>query len=161
MSNEEGMRLALKRIQYKKNDPISKPHYTRRYPMSTEQNKAVVRRFVEEVLTSADTSLVDELLAPNYVNHMVPGGREGFKQFRLMLGSAFPDLTMEIRIERLLAEGDYVMIRASAYLSNAGVEATGSGLGEYRLANGKIVEDWPLSGVADLLQQIGMTLPVG
>jgi predicted SnoaL-like aldol condensation-catalyzing enzyme len=129
--------------------------------MSTEQNKAVVRRFVEEVLTSVDTSLVDELLAPNYVNHMVPGGREGFRQFRSMLSSAFPDLTMEIRIERLLAEGDYVMIRASAYLSNEGVEAAGSGLGEYRLVNGKIVEDWPLSGVADLLQQIGVALPVG
>ena len=129
--------------------------------MSTEQNKAVVRRFVEETLSTMDMALVDELLAPNYVNHMIPGGREGFRQFPLILRSAFPDFKMEIRIERLIAEGDYVMMRALMRLTNAGKVATGTGLGEYRLANGKIVEDWPLSGVADLLQQIGVTLPTG
>jgi hypothetical protein len=47
------------------------------------------------------------------------------------------------------------------HVTNAGKEATGSGLGEYRLANGKIVEDWPLSGSADLMQQVGVTLPSG
>jgi len=75
------------------------------------------------------------------------------------LRSAVPDLKMDINIERLMAEGDYVMVRATVHLANAGKEATGSGLGEYRLANGKIVEDWPLSGVAELLQQIGVALP--
>ena len=127
--------------------------------MSTEQNKAVVRRFFEGTLNSMDNDLVDELFAPNYVNHMVPGGREGFKQFFPMLRSAFPDLKVDYKIERLMAEGDYVMVRASMRISNAGKEATGSGLGEYRLANGKIVEDWPLSGAAELLQQVGVTLP--
>jgi len=127
--------------------------------MSTEQNKAVVRRFFEGTLNSMDNDLVDELFAPNYVNHMVPGGGEGFKQFFPMLRSAFPDLKVDYKIERLMAEGDYVMVRASMRISNAGKEATGSGLGEYRLANGKIVEDWPLSGAAELLQQVGVTLP--
>jgi predicted SnoaL-like aldol condensation-catalyzing enzyme len=47
--------------------------------MSTEQNKAVVRRFIEEVLNKQNAALVDELFAPDYVNHMMPGGREGFK----------------------------------------------------------------------------------
>jgi predicted SnoaL-like aldol condensation-catalyzing enzyme len=58
-----------------------------------------------------------------------------------------------------MAEGDYVMMRASIHISNNGKEATGSGLGEYRFANGKIVEDWPLSGAAELLQQVGVALP--
>ncbi len=60
-----------------------------------------------------DSSFVDELFAPDYVNHMVPGGREGFKQFFAMMRSAYPGLKMEYKIERLMAEGDYVMMRAS------------------------------------------------
>ena len=127
--------------------------------MSTEQNKTIVRRFIEEALNAMDSSLVDELFAPDYTNHMVPGGREGFKQFFSMVGSAYPDLKMKYSIERLVAEGDYVMMRASMHISNNGKEATGSGLGEYRFANGKIVEDWPLSGAAELLQQVGVALP--
>ena len=127
--------------------------------MSIEQNKAVVRRFIEEVLNKQNAALVDELFAPDYVNHMMPGGRESFKQFFPILRSAYPDLKMDYKIERLMAEGDYVMMRASVHISNAGKEATGSGLGEYRLANGKIVEDWPLSGAAELLQQVGVALP--
>ena len=127
--------------------------------MSTEQNKAVVRRFVEESLNAMNSDFVDELFAPNYVNHMVPGGREGFNQFFTMIHSAYPDLKMEYKIERLLAEGDYVMMRASQRLLYKGKEATGTGLGEYRLVNGRIVEDWPLSGALELMQQIGVALP--
>jgi predicted SnoaL-like aldol condensation-catalyzing enzyme len=128
--------------------------------MSTEQNKAVVRRFIEEILNNQNTALVDELFAPDYVNHLVPGGREGFKQFFPMLRSAYPDLKLNFKIERLIAEGDYVMVRATMHFTNAGKEATRSGLGEYRVANGKIVEDWPIEA-ADLLQQVGVTLPSG
>jgi predicted SnoaL-like aldol condensation-catalyzing enzyme len=130
--------------------------------MSTEQNKAVVRRFIEEILSNQNAALVDELFAPDYVNHLVPGGREGFKQFFTVLSTAFPDLKFHFDIEHLIAEGDYVVVRATMHVTNAGKEATGSaGLGEFRLANGKIVEDWPLSDAADLMQQVGVTLPSG
>jgi predicted ester cyclase len=128
--------------------------------MSTEQNKAVVRRFIEAGL-NMNTALVDELFAPDYVNHLMPGGREGFKQFPTMMRSAFPDLKFHNSIERLIAEGDYVVARVTSHLTNAGKEATGSGLSEYRIANGKIVEDWPPSDSADLLQKVGVTLPSG
>ncbi|HKZ79736.1 MAG TPA: ester cyclase [Pyrinomonadaceae bacterium] len=129
--------------------------------MSTEQNKAVVRRFIEEILTNQNAALVDELLAPDYVNHFLPGGREGFKQFPTMLRSAFPDLKFHYSVEHLIAEGDYVVVRITYHITNAGKEATGSDLSEYRLASGKIVEDWPPSGTAALLQQVGVTLPSG
>jgi predicted ester cyclase len=89
----------------------------------------------------------------------MPGGREGFKQFLPMLRSAFPDLKFRFNIEHLIAEGDYVVVRATMHYTNAGKEASGSGLGEFRVANGKIVEDWPLSGAAELMQQVGVTLP--
>ncbi len=113
--------------------------------MSTEQNKAVVRRFIETSLNNLNGALVDELFAPDYVNHLTPGGREGFKQFITMLRSAFPDLKLHFSIEHLIAEGDYVVARSTHRFTNAGKEATGSYLSEYRLANGKIVEDWPPS----------------
>ena len=129
--------------------------------MSTEQNKAVVRRFIEEVLTNQNAALVDELFAPDYVNHLVPGGREGFKQFFTMLSSAFPDLELHYSVERLIAEGSHVVVRIKYHVINDGKEATGSDLSEYRVANGKIVEDWPPSGTAALLQQVGVTLPSG
>jgi predicted SnoaL-like aldol condensation-catalyzing enzyme len=127
--------------------------------MSTEQNKTVVRRFVEQVLSNMDTSAVDEVFAPDYVNHVFPGGPEGVKQLFSMLRSGYPDLKWNISIERLMADGDFVMMRATMHITNNGKEATGSGLGEYRLANGKIVEDWPVSGAAELMQQAGVALP--
>jgi predicted SnoaL-like aldol condensation-catalyzing enzyme len=129
--------------------------------MSTEQNKAVVRRFIEEILNNQNVALVGELLAPDYVNHLAPGGREGFKEFFAVLSSAFPDLKLHYSIEHLIAEGDYVVARITYHVTNAGKEATGSDLSEYRFANGKIVEDWPPSSSAALLQQVGVTLPSG
>ena len=129
--------------------------------MSTEQNKALVRRFVEGALSNLDATHVNELFAPDYVNHMMPGGREGFKQFFTMMRSAFPDLKMHNSIEHLVAEGDYVIARVTFHYTNAGKEATASDLTEFRFANGKIVEDWPPSGTADLLQKVGVTLPSG
>jgi predicted SnoaL-like aldol condensation-catalyzing enzyme len=129
--------------------------------VSTEQNKAVVRRFLEASLNNMDTALVDELFSPDYVNHMVPGGREAFKQFIPMLRSAYPDLKFHNTIEHMVAEGDYVMARVSFHYTNAGKEASASDLSEYRLSNGKIVEDWPPTSSADILQKVGITLPTG
>jgi len=129
--------------------------------MSTEQNKAVVRRFIEQTLSNMDASQVNELFATDYVNHLVPGGREGFKQFFPMMHSAYPDLKWHFTVERMMAEGDYVMVRASMRVTNNGKEATGSGLAEFRIANGKIVEDWPIPEAAALNQQVGVNFPQG
>ena len=127
--------------------------------MSIEQNKTIVRRFIEEMLDNVNPTLVDELLAPDYVNHFLPGGREGFKQFFTVLSSAFPDLKLHYSVEHLIAEGDYVVARIKYQFTNAGKEAWGSDLSEYRFANGKIVEDWPPTSTAALLEQVGVTLP--
>jgi predicted SnoaL-like aldol condensation-catalyzing enzyme len=90
---------------------------------------------------------------------LVPGGRDGFKEFFATFGSAFPGLKWHFTVDRLMAEGDYVMVRATMRAANAGKEATGSGLAEFRVLNGKIVEDWPIANVPDVLQQVGVTLP--
>jgi hypothetical protein len=53
--------------------------------MSTEQNKALARRIIEEIISRGNMSVADELLAPDFVDREelppgVPGGREGVKQ---------------------------------------------------------------------------------
>jgi predicted ester cyclase len=129
--------------------------------MSTEQNKAVVRRFIEEVLNQQNMALVGELVAPDYANHLLPGGSEAFKQLFSMLGSAFPGLKIHYHIEYLIAEGDRVVVRLTYVYQNAGKEAVGSGLSEYRLVNGKIAEDWPPSDGLALMEQVGVKFPSG
>ncbi len=133
--------------------------------MSTEQNKAVVRRFMVEVLTGRNVGLADELLAPNYVNRMTGADLPAFKGFLTGMASALSDLRFEI--DDLLAEGDAVVARwkmeANHTGSLMGESPTGKkisarGLTYYRLDNGRIVEDDPLS-TPDLLQELGAQVP--
>ena len=78
-----------------------------------------------------------------------------------MLRSAAPDLKWRFDIERMVAEGDYVVVRFIYTVTNAGKEASGPVVSEYRLVNGKIVEDWPPSDMMAYLQQVGVSLPMG
>jgi predicted ester cyclase len=64
--------------------------------MSTEENKANIRRMSEEVFNKGNLAIVDELVSTNSVSHMGGGeefkGPEGFKQMVTMIRTAFPDL---------------------------------------------------------------------
>ena len=133
--------------------------------MSTEQNKAVVRRFTEEVLGGRNIGLADELLAPNYTNSITGSDVAKFKDFVAGFNSALSGLHFEI--VDMVAEGDAVTSRWTA-----GGTHTGSMMGEsptgkqiamrgltyYRLANGKIVEDDPVT-TPDLMQALGIQMP--
>ena len=82
--------------------------------MSTEENKALVRRGFEEFANRKNLAAVDELIAPNYVGYYptMPEpvrGREGFKQLISMYHSAFPDL--KVTIDDMIAAGDKVAVR--------------------------------------------------
>ena len=76
----------------------------------TERNKAVVRRFIEEVQNKKNMDVFDELNADDFVNLSAPPGmptdREGGKMFLRAFVSAFPD--SQVRIEDMIAEGDRV-----------------------------------------------------
>ena len=133
--------------------------------MSTEANKAVVRRFVTEVLSGRNLGLADEVLAPKYVNRLTGADLAAFKGMLTGMRSAFTDLRYEI--EDLVAEGEAVVARwkmeASHTGSFMGESPTGKkisarGLTYYRLANGKIVEDDPMS-TPDLMQALGIQMP--
>jgi predicted ester cyclase len=133
--------------------------------MSTEQNKAVVRRFMIEVLTGRNLGLADEILAPNYVNRMTGADLAAFKGMLTGMSTALSEVRFEI--EELVAEGDSVVARwkmeATHTGSLMGESPTGKkissrGLTYYRLVNGRIVEDDPMSS-PDLLQALGIQLP--
>jgi predicted SnoaL-like aldol condensation-catalyzing enzyme len=124
--------------------------------MSVEQNKAVVRRFMTEILAGGNLDLVDELLAPNYVNRMSGTDRAATKVLFATLRSALPGLRMQI--ENLVAEGDAVVARFTMETTNAENKTLARGLTYYRLANGKIVEDEPIT-TPDLRQLLGIPMP--
>ena len=140
--------------------------------MSAEGNKAIVRRFVEEVQNGGDLMVLDELAAPGYVNHSAPPGvpadREGLKQLTAMFRRAFPDGRMTI--EDMVAEGDRVATRKTFRGTHRGelmgIPPTGRevaiGLIDIvRLGGGKVVESWSAADDLGLLQQLGALAPLG
>jgi predicted ester cyclase len=134
--------------------------------MSPEENSTIVRRFITEVLEQGNLSLVDQLCAPNYINRLTGQGVESLKQLGGLMKTAIPDL--HFTIENLLAEGDQVVARFTITGTNTG-SVMGSkpsgkaisvrGLTYYRLANGKIVEDDPITN-QDLIQLLGIPVPI-
>ena len=125
--------------------------------MSTEQNKAVVRRYVAEVLVGGDVELVDELLGQAYVNRaMGDMDRASFKEW-LAAASAGPGGRMEI-ID-LVAEDDVVVARFTyAITLPSGEPVTARGFSFYRLADGRIVEDDAITS-PDLMQVFADQMP--
>ena len=125
--------------------------------MSIEENKAVVRRFIADVLEGGDVELVDDLLGATYVNRGMGGmDRAAFKAW-LSVASAGPGGRMEI--VDLIAEGDAVVARFNyaITLPNGG-EVTARGLTFYRLADGRIIEDDPITS-PDLTQVFADQMP--
>jgi steroid delta-isomerase-like uncharacterized protein len=134
--------------------------------MSTQANKAIYRRWFEEVVTGRNLALADELLAADYALHFpgmpAPLDRTGHLQLLGMFHTAFPDWR-EV-VEDVIAEGDRVVIRVTGSGTHSGdfqgmpptgkwVTATGVGIG--RIADGRIVESWAEYDALGLLQQLG------
>jgi predicted ester cyclase len=109
---------------------------------SLEQNKAVVRRFMTEVLQGGNLDVVDQVLDPSYVNTSMGNvDRTGFKA---MLG-ALKSAGMTFDVKDLVAEGDSVVARFTVAVTQSGQKTTAMGLAYYRVVNGKITIDEPLS----------------
>jgi ketosteroid isomerase-like protein len=123
--------------------------------MGAQENKAVVSRFMNEVTTgrNIDPDLIDELLAPNYVNLAMPDA--DLAAFKAMLPAMF-SVMKEARIDdlELVAEGDAVLARFNHSVTLPdGSTMTARALAYYRLADGKIVVN-DVMFVPDLLQII-------
>ncbi len=139
--------------------------------MSVEENKANYRRITEEIWIKGNIALVDELFAPNYVNHdpMAPEVRDldGFKQYIVSTRTAFPD--MDVTLDDLIAEGDKVAGRWTFTGTHkaewGGIPATGkqvtmTGMTISRFVDGKTVENWWSLDSLGLLQQLGVVPPL-
>ena len=136
--------------------------------MSTEQNKASMRRFMEEVFNRGNVSLVDELIAPDFVEHEelppgMPPGREAVKAFFTMFRSAFPDL--KVTVDDMIAEGDKVVVRSTWSGTHKGefmgIPPTGKSVSfgvtdTVSIAGGKLVEHWGQMDTFGVLHQLGV-----
>jgi steroid delta-isomerase-like uncharacterized protein len=134
--------------------------------MSSEQNKTIVRRALEEPWTG-NLDVVDELIASNFVGYDPASpeplhGPEGVKEFISSYRAAFPDA--RITVEQQLAEGDFVATRWSGRgthegelmgVSPTGKQVTVSGLTISRLEGGKIVEEFQNWDTFGMMQQLG------
>ncbi len=131
------------------------------------RNKAIVRRFVEEVQNNNDWEVYDELNAPDFVNLSAPPGipsdREGGKMWLQAFANAFPDA--RFTIEDMIAEGDRVATKktfAGTHTGEfAGIPATGNHVSLtfvdiLRLRDGRIVEHWLSMDQLSFLQQLGV-----
>lgn len=131
-----------------------------------EANKAVVRRFVDEVWTNGNLDAMDDLFTPDSVLHAPEGdvvGPEAFKPYNRQYLEAFPDLTYEIR--DVVAEGDRVAFRARMTGTHEGefmgTPPTGErfdaeGIIVARIEDGKIVERWASYDALGMMRQLGL-----
>jgi predicted ester cyclase len=124
---------------------------------------------LEEVWGQGKLEVADEILSPDYVDHVVKGpeaqtvrGPDALKQAAAMFRAAFPDLTYSV--EDVVAEGDKVVARFSATGTHLGefmgVAPTGrkityTGFDMSRISGGQIVEAWASYDALALMQQIG------
>lgn len=133
-------------------------------------NKALIRRFFEEVWSTGDLSRRDSFLAAEYQGHMAGAAeaidRDGWTAWFQGFRAAFPDA--RFAVEDMVAEGDRVAARLTMRGTHLGplngVPATGravvvSGMSIERVAGGRIVEGWNENDALGLLQQLGVLPP--
>jgi steroid delta-isomerase-like uncharacterized protein len=131
-----------------------------------ERNKALVRRFLHEVIGQADVAAADALCAPTLIWHGVGIGDlpdlATLKGLLVGFFAAFADIAMSV--QDLVAAGDRVAARYTWRGTHRGVfqglPPTGrtvavAGSGIFRVAGGQIVEEWWQEDLLGLLRQLG------
>ena len=127
----------------------------------------MIERIPLEIINNNKFELIDELYAPDYVEHTpqpgVPPTREGFKQTAKALKNAFPDL--RYTIEDVVDGGDRIVhcLTASGTMTGefAGMPATGkhatwTEIHMGRVVNGRLTEHWGLIDQVSMLVQLGV-----
>lgn len=134
-------------------------------PSETERNKAIVMRSELDLWSRGYLAVADQLYAPDFVGHFVVGpewhGIDGIKNEVRGHRTSFPD--WQETVDDMIAEGDRVVIRFHSTGTHrgtfAGIAPTGRKIAIrevaiYRLANGKIVEQWGMPDLHGLLTQL-------
>ena len=133
--------------------------------MSVEENKAIVRHWIEVVASEARFEELENIFYPDYVTYglppEMPPGPEGARQMVLAFKNAFPDFRMTV--EEMLAEGDTVMARWKAVATHKGtyrdIAATGRkitiwGLALYHFEGKMIKEGWLIRDDFGMMRQL-------
>jgi steroid delta-isomerase-like uncharacterized protein len=132
-----------------------------------ERNKAVVRRFIEEVQNEKNWDTFDELNADDFINLSAPPGvpsdREGGKMFLGAFLNAFPDC--HVTVDDMIAEGDRVVTKKTFTVTHSAelnvIPPTGKRVSRQyvdilRLRDGKIIEHWLSMDQMNFMQQLGV-----
>ena len=142
--------------------------------MGVAENKALVRRFYEEVWDCGNVEFAQEVFADDYVRHDLrptqaePGG-VGMAKLATDFRRAFPDT--QWHVDFIFGEGDFVAARWTAsgtFLGEwgpvppTGRSATFSGVNLYRFgADGKVAELWNHRDDLGFMEQIGAPVYAG
>ena len=132
--------------------------------MSLEENKAVVRK-VTEAENKKDLTVLNELIAPDYVDHTLQlKGPQGYKEFLTVLFKAFPDWYETI--EDLIAEGDKVCVRLTINtgihtgefrgIAPTGKKSTHKTIQIWQIIDGRITKKESIYDQLDFLKQLGI-----
>jgi steroid delta-isomerase-like uncharacterized protein len=132
--------------------------------MSTDENKAIVRRFVDRIFDNGDVAAVDELVDDSFVPHTWPGvtGKEDFKRTVERMAGSIRD--GHHTIADVVAERDKVAVRLTSHgvhtgdfmgVPAAGREYTIEEQHLFRIVNGKVVEHWHTADLLGMMRQIG------
>jgi len=134
--------------------------------MSIEENKAIVRRFFEELLSTDNFAVADEILSPDFRFYFAgsPGAMdlESYMEFLVARRAAFPD--RRFIVEDMIGEGDKVSARFTMRgthkgefrgIAPSGTELTMTGIDMIRISEGKLVEDRVEVDQLGMMQQLG------
>ena len=141
--------------------------------MSVEENKAIIRRYIEVGWSTGDMTAVAEAVHPDYhrdqPNMVMPVESEkDLEQLIGMYRAGIPDL--DIRIQHIVAEADWVVTRVTCRGTHtgelAGIPPTGASLAFtasdiFRMVDGQVIESWHNVDDLGLLQQIGIVPALG
>ena len=140
--------------------------------MSLENNKAVIRRLIEEVYNEGNLDVVDEVMAPDVFDHAaVPEHQHGIEAFKHVIQwvrAISSDVYFDI--DDIIAEGDKVAVRMTASGTHTGplrgIPPTGKSFSVdyvhwFRIADGKVAELWAVRDDLGRLQQLGVISVLG
>lgn len=135
----------------------------------SEENKALIRRWFEEVWNKGNEAAIDEMFAQHGIAHGLAEesekamrGPQDYKPFYRKFRSAFPEI--EVVVEDVVAEGDKVAarctVRGKHQSDSLGFAATGkstefTGITIVRIERGQIVEAWNNFDFMRMFKQLG------
>ena len=128
--------------------------------MSTEENKAIVQRFIDGV-NQKNAAIWDEVCTANCVFHDPPPSEVTLGDYKKGISEdlvTYPD--WQLTIDDAMAIGDKVVGRGTGSGTHAptGKQATWTAIGIIRITDGKIVEMWTNEDMLGRLQQLGFEL---